>query len=553
MVPMNSVVIQAIRFEKAFFQPGEPASWKVNVSSKADLKATAQLVARISHLDKTIIEIEEEVVLDGGQLSVNFTWQPPVEAPRGYGLDVYLVDHDGQIVTQASAGFDVLERWTQMPRYGFLTDFQPGRQDAKSVMEILTGYHINALQFYDWMYRHEQFLTNDEPYIDLLGRELSRQTVDGLITAAHERGIAAMPYTAIYGASIDFYNHHPDWVLYHSDGKPALFGDNFMVIMDPRPESPWMQHLLDQFRDVLNQTQFDGIHLDQYGDPKVGYDAKRISFDLAGALAESIDATRKVVDELRPGGAVAFNAVTNWPVEQVAVAGEDIVYIEVWPPYTSFGDLHTLIVSAQKISDGKPVVLAAYVHPWQSANPQINDAIIFASGGGHIELGEENGYLADPYFPKYEVMDNDQAETLRRYYDFAVRYQNWIGPQSQDVTRMWADNLKIPGVDTSNTLQFDKVFPIVRENGDTTSISLVNLLGLPHGKWNEPVPAPQEQSAFDLLVTIGDRKVASVSFASPDRAILSTSSLEFTQKNDRVTIKVPELKIWDLIIIRWEK
>ena len=81
-----------------------------------------------------------------------------------------------------------------------------------------------------------------------------------------------------------------------------------------------------------------------------------------------------------------FNCVTNWPTEQVANSNEDIIYIEVWPPYTSFTDLHALIISAQNLGQGKPVVLAAYLHPQGSANPQINDAIIFASGGTHIEL-----------------------------------------------------------------------------------------------------------------------------------------------------------------------
>ena len=62
-----------------------------------------------------------------------------------------------------------------------LTDFQPGRTEIAGPVSIMADYHINALQFYDWMYRHEQFLTTEEPYVDLLGRQLSRQVVDELM------------------------------------------------------------------------------------------------------------------------------------------------------------------------------------------------------------------------------------------------------------------------------------------------------------------------------------------------------------------------------------
>jgi dextranase len=289
-VEMNKVTIQTIHFEKAYFHPGEPAKWSVIISSDSSKEMTIRLVSRISHLDRIITEITQDIVFNRNEQQVEFTWQPPIDAPMGYGLDVYLEALDVQLIyTIKSAGFDVLEKWIQVPRYGFLTDFQPGRTEVAGPVSIMADYHINALQFYDWMYRHEQFLTTEEPYVDLLGRQLSRQVVDELIDTAHTRGIAAMPYTAIYGASIDFYRQHPDWALYQAKGKPALFGNNFMAIMDPRSDGPWMRYLLNQFEEILTQTQFDGIHLDQYGDPKVGYDIDGYFIDLAVELPKSIN------------------------------------------------------------------------------------------------------------------------------------------------------------------------------------------------------------------------------------------------------------------------
>ena len=167
-----------------------------------------------------------------------YSYLPPEEAPHGYGIDVEIVSPDGEVVDRATSAFDVLENWVQNPRYGFLSDYEPGRTDASQTMDILNRFHINGLQFYDWMYRHEQFLTDQEPYYDLWSsKPHSLLTVKALIEAAHQRSIAAMPYTAVYGSSQTFALEHPDWILYTSTGKPLEFGGDKMMIMDPRPDS----------------------------------------------------------------------------------------------------------------------------------------------------------------------------------------------------------------------------------------------------------------------------------------------------------------------------
>ncbi|RPI32896.1 MAG: hypothetical protein EHM70_07675, partial [Chloroflexota bacterium] len=266
----DQIQISGLQVDKAFYHPGEMVHLQVHILTGLAGEKQAWLSARITHLDANIDTLKQQVTLSGGDQTVELSFSPPETAPRGYGIDVAIETADGARLAGASTAFDVLDRWTQSPRYGFVSDFQPGRLDSTETMEILTRYHVNALQFYDWMYRHEQFLTHEEPYIDLMGRELSRQTVDALIDAAHQRGIAAMPYTAIYGSSLAFYEEHPDWALYNKRGEVSRLGENFMAIMDPRPGSAWANHLLAQFDEVLDNTAFDGIHLDQYGDPKEG-------------------------------------------------------------------------------------------------------------------------------------------------------------------------------------------------------------------------------------------------------------------------------------------
>ncbi|MDY7041290.1 MAG: glycoside hydrolase family 66 protein, partial [Chloroflexota bacterium] len=422
---MNSVEITTFHPDKGTYRPGEPIELLITLTNTLPRSLSVDVFASVKYLAEEITQLAQPVDLPpSGQQTLRLTWSPPPDAPKGYGVDLTVQGVGGQSVAVGHTAFDVLTSWTQAPRYGFLTDFAPGRADVDETMAWLTHYHINGLQFYDWMYRHEQFLTDQEPYLDPLGRRLSLVTVEDLIAAAHERNIAAMPYTAIYAASIPFYEAHPDWALYKANGQPYLLGENFLVYMNPHPDSPWVNHLLEQFDQVLQQTDFDGIHLDQYGDPKQGYDSQGQKFDLAGPLAATINATKELVRSHHPEGTVVFNAVNNWPIQTVAPAAQDFVYIEVWSPHTLYRDLHTLIVEAQELSGGKPVVLAAYIEPARARNARLADAVILASGGYHIELGEPGTMLADPYFPDYGQMSDELAEVIRRYYDFAVRYEN---------------------------------------------------------------------------------------------------------------------------------
>ncbi len=547
------VAIQSIQFSRAFFKPEEPVRWSVTLQS--DQKVSLKLVTSIRYLDRPAAQLEQPLEFGPGVLTTEFSWQPEPISPRGYGLDVELLSASGERLAQRSAGFDVLDRWTQHPRYGFLTDFEPNRADGGAALDWLLGYHINGLQFYDWMYRHDQYLTDLEPYIDPLGRLLSIETVNKLITAAHERGMAAMPYTAVYAASIPFYEQHQDWALFQADGSPHFFGNNFLVIMDPRPGSSWTEHLLAEFDRILERTEFDGIHLDQYGAPKEGYDAQGNQFSLDQPLADLIDATKAVVTRQRgEDGAVVFNAVTNWPIDTVAPSDQDLVYIEVWPPYTTFAMLAQLITQAQSLGEGKPVVLAAYIDPIYETNALINDAIIFANGAGHIELGERSGYLSDPYFPNFSIPSKELAGRLQRYYEFALRYQNVIGPQTRSAHVDYDGKLKIEGVKAMVNLSSDGVMTAYRASQDHLAISLINLNGIKTGEWSAGTTAtPIPLGSVPVELSGIDRGVANLYFASPDHEDYALVPLEFSQADGKLSFTLPSLAYWDLVLIEWSR
>jgi dextranase len=538
--------------DKAFYRPGEVVT--LNVSAGEGVRVEAAVMS----LSETITTLSAALVAGKATL----TWTPPAASLKGYGVDVVVTDAQGRTVASGSTAFDVLDRWIQAPRYGFLSDFRPGRTNIDTTMAEAAAYHVNGLQFYDWQYRHEQLLPpanamsgESETYSDVLGKVESLTTIKQLITAAHEYNIAAMPYSAIYGASYAFYNQHPDWALFAAKDQPFDFA-GFLKIMDPTPGSPWAAHLLSEYADVLNNTAFDGIHIDQYGAPMHGLNAAGGYVKLEDSFPAFINATAALVHQLRgESGVTIFNLVRNWPVKTVAPSGEDAVYIEVWEPYRSFMDLPRIVSQAQALGGGKPVILAAYIPPDRIANVRLTNALIFASGGYHLELGEPAAMLADPYFPRFGIMSEELQEIERCYYDFLVRYENVLALGTTDATKDRALALSIAGVETAGYRSQDRVAVIVRQSkqGSFETFSLIDLMGIDGGYWDEALkqsPTP----LHDLAVRVGipeGKTVARMWLASPDGDSSAMQAVDFTTDSSAIAFSVPTLDYWTMLVVEY--
>ena len=533
-----------IRPDKGFYLPGEQVRLHVAASDGARVRA------RVMFLTETIAVLNVPLVQGAAEISL----QPPMDSPRGYGVDMELLDEADRILAVASTAFDVLDHWTQAPRYGFLSEFTSARADPDETMAWAARYHLNGLQFYDWQYRHEQLLPPEgsDHYTDLLGREMSLSVVNALIEAAQSRNIAAMPYTAIYGASASFAREHSDWALFSAPGQPYIFGDNYLMIMNPAPDTPWSRYLLDQYARVLDQTLFDGIHIDQYGAPMRGLDADGRLVHLDRAFPTFIDATADLVRQKRgDDGAVIFNAVRNWPLATVAPSQQDAVYIEVWEPYRSLLDLYRIVAQAQQLSDGKPVIIAAYIPPQQEINVRLANALIFASGGYHIELGEPHAMLADPYFPQFGLMDQHMQAVLRRYYDFAVRYENVLALDTRDATAERGGAVRLVDIPTQGTRARDRVVVVVRTGEHTEAFSLINLMGIDGEYWDSPItqsPVPQQ----NVIVTVDvQRPVGQVFMASPDQHDVSPRQIDFEVINGVLRFELPQLDYWSMFVLEY--
>jgi dextranase len=497
---------------RAFFRPGEPIGLLVNSTIPLETLITAD----IYHLGDLITKWS--VQMNGSQAII--TGNVPSETRRGYLVRVRLEDQ------VASTAFDVLDHWTQAPRYGFLYDFSADRteSDIEATFDYLLPFHVNGLQFYDWQYRHDTLLPPTDEYSDPLGRHLSLNTVRALITAAHRYGMAAMPYTAIYAASPQFAETHLPWALYDADHQPFDFASGFLKIMNP--DSGWRAHFIEECRKVLAALPFDGIHVDQYGEPQTGFDVDGKTVDLPNSFAELLTELRRAVGLQKD---VLFNLVHNWPVSAIANVPLNFWYSELWPPNTTLTHLWQTLRDNHKLNP-RPAVLAVYIRPdWEETICAAN-SVILASGGTQIIHGDHGRYLSDPYFPKAGIPSPSLTHRLRQLADFAVAYEEAL-VFAEDATDDWLPLLQLEGIaDEPGQV-------IVRAAGNNLYISLLNV----SGQWNTELSAPQPLK--NVRLTIPGHTISRSWCASPEAPLAIPVAID----------QLPAIDSWLLIGLTLEE
>jgi len=537
---------------KGMYKPGEKAVLKICI--KSFLKSKLNLFLELEYYDKftKLNSVVKDVVIQPeSKTDVFIEWQVPIEDMKGYSVKALLKSSTGKIFSTRSTAIDVGMDWTKKPRYGFISDFSISEKEIKNKFESLCKFHINSLQFYDWMYKHSKHIPPTNNFIDPMGRYLSLEVVQKKIDLAHEYGIAAMAYTTIYAAPIDFYKQHPDWALYHSNGELWRLGDNFLIIMNPASNSPWCDYILDDYQEIISTMNFDGLHIDQYGDPKMGYSKLKGEenqiVDLGKEIPIFLNEAKSNLSKIKSNVKIFFNNVTNWPVQTVGPSDVDAIYIEVWPPFTIFQHLKELIDKGKNFSNGKSVILAAYISPDNKPSVLLTNATIFANGGYHIELGEGNGMLSDSYFPKYERIDDDLNEKLRKYYDFSVQYQELLYGDLKETDL--AQKVKIKGVKTLDKGYYRLVWVITKETKEYQVINLINLLDLEKPDWNaKRTKSPRILKNVEVTIP-SPNKPFRIYLISPDFNDGWPKELDFSYKNRIISFNLPYLEYWDMIIL----
>ena len=465
---------------------------------------------------------------------------------------------------------DIAESAKSVIRYGFLSDFSPEDGDTAD-LDWLCRLHVNTVQFYDWMYRHDSLISPEDEYLDPIGRRSSLPVIRQKIEACRSRGMRAFAYGAVYAATKETALAHPDWATYSLDGEPMIFAD-WLNYMNIAPSNGWREHIIREFRSVVETLGFSGIHLDTYGFPKRVYaqNGERVLFE--DAFLPLINAAQDAVYSVDAENGVVFNAVNDWPTERIAQGKQDAQYIEVWPPHDTYHDLYWLINKAKRLAPEKSVVLAAYMKPFQNATAledvkkaehafRLANAVILASGGIQLVHGEHESLLCDSYYVNHAKMRPEFTDTLVRYADFLVRYAQLLYDDTgYDVSMTAFGGINDDVIaEAENTVfsaagRADTVWMILRESNTRLVLHLINLTGN-DVLWNTPKSEPNPVQNIRLKLRL-DAKITGVYCASPDDNSLQAVALPYRTLSSAygrvMELNLPTLRYFSTIWIEWE-
>jgi len=453
----------------------------------------------------------------------------PLE-PGGYGVEAA----DG-----ATTALDVLRRPLERLRYGFVSEFTPGR-DSNAVADNVRRLHLNAVQFYDWMYRHAELLPPQDEFGDALGRVVSLATVERLAGAVRGAGSLPLGYAAVYATGTGELPRWADEQLLHPDGSPWMLAD-FLWIVDPSSR-PWLEHLTANLCASAQRVGFAGFHLDQYGAPKHARRRDGRVVDLASAFVTLIEHLRSEL----PDAALIFNNVNDFPTEATAAAPQDATYIEPWSPHDELHDLAWLVRKAAAAAPGRPVVLAAYLSAYDGTEAahdalRLELASVLSNGATCLLFGEEDAILVDPYYVRHRRLDDPGLAIAKAYLDFTVRYGDLLfEPTAADVTRTHAGGIN----EEVAVVGGEGIWARVIETERRRVVSLVDLAGQEDRRWD----ALKQPIALRTGVGVAFERVhdGRYFFASPES---SPHSVQLRPRRERWhdVVDVPPFTCWALV------
>lgn len=465
----------------------------------------------------------------------------------GYGIELSA----GQSVTRTAV--EVAADPRSRLRYGFVASYEPGK-DVEAVARLARRLHLNGIQFYDWAYRHADLLGGGEQYDDALGQPITLDTVRALVTVLRAVGTASYGYAAVYAVGPQEWSQWKQHALLRPDGEPYALGD-FLFIVDPAA-SQWRSHFAADLVASVDRVGFDGFHLDQYGYPKHAATPDGTAVDVAASFVQLIEAVR---DQL-PDSRLIFNNVNDFPTWDTGRTPQDAVYIEPWKPVLTLDALAAVATRARAVSEGKPVVLAAYQHVYDQAPAAASDlaaaftmATLFSHGATQLLAGEHGKLLVDPYYVRNHEAEPQTLDFLARWYDFVVEHDALLlDPSIVEVTASYVgdynDDLDVAyaGVDAVETAQPGTVWRRVTSTGTGLVVHLINMTGQNDALWDAPRNTPGQTGPGELRFKFIRGRMPRVRVADPD-AISRLHDVEVRIDGDHAVAILPALNVWQVV------
>ena len=505
-------------------------------------------------------------------------WTPPADDHRGYLVDVYRLDGDGNEEILASIGIDVSSDWKRFPRYGYAAWYEPGKEQyVGGDVAFLARRHINAVQFQDWHWKHHRPYCGDDTYTDIANREISKNVVKEFINSQHGYNMKSIFYNLGYGVLPndgstadgvkDEWYYFLDSNRQHKDVHqlPDSWKSDIEFV-DPG-NAGWQSFLCDRNEEVYANLPFDGFQVDQVGqrgwEGGYVYDYWGNRFD----LADHFQPLLKAFKQRHPDKSLIMNSVSKYGARQIASSGVvDVCYNEMWASEPDMMDLYWVIFdNKQAGGDDMKTVFANYMnYDFARNNPGkhfntpgvlLTDACIFALGGSHLELGTGGNMLGQEYFPNTNLtMDDELRDCITRYYDFITAYENYLYDTSRELTPA-ITSLSGHEISTWNYQMGPQPRRVVIHGKETITGSLVyhllNFKNVNNLSWrdiNADMPAPEPQSDITLDIDC-DRMVSKVWAATPDNHACVPVALPFTQQGRSIRVTVPSLKYWTMLVL----
>ena len=405
--------------DKSTHEPGKQAT----ITAEASTGGTVHF--SVSHLG---VEIDSgDATVDNGKAT--WTYTTPSENNQGY-----LVTATGGDGTHAETAIDASTSWTRFPRMGFLSHFKPtapegtdGHTTYESFLfqkpqdyidKLSRDYHINALQYYDWQYRHEQpvatgDLENQWP-LWYANTYASKKTISDYVTDAKNAHIGSLAYSMAYAAN-DGYDTNAikdEWILRNDDGSYWRRGlgnqwwvdtpegtpkpENHMTMMNVNAQG-WRDYITDQYVAQKDAFGFDGTHIDTLGQT-AKKDAAGNSVDLTDGLTALVNDTAA-----KTGTATGINLPDGAGTDKIGPSSASYVYTELWDHNETNQQVATYLQGARNAVGNKAQIVAAYANnydPTQSGRPAVptqdgprieaESDQASVNGGVHILSGDDS-------------------------------------------------------------------------------------------------------------------------------------------------------------------
>ena len=526
----------------------------------------------ISHLGSAVANLAPIGVANlapGGTTTKAWSWATPPGDFQGYLVSITMRNQTGVVVDAGCTAIDVSTDWAKFPRYGFVTRYDLGI-DTFNLMWQLKNYHINAVQFYDWQWKHHLPYSGSSSWFDIANRVIQGTTVSSLIAAVHSYNMAAMNYN-LYGGAYDNY-----WV--DGSGVELAMG----IFSSPRPaggyslaqqltfampqgwattrlyemnnrDTNWQNYIFAREQQVFTNYAFDGWHIDSLG--------VRHACDFAGEYFSLDDYNPDFINNARAalGKRMVFNTVDAGGETQVSQsANVEFVYSELWGANPDYIDFNRRVDNVRKYSS-KPVVFAAYVNRgltsgyFNEAAVRLADAAIFAAGASHLELGDGDRMLHTEYFPDNGSvrMSSSLQATMRTYYDFLVGYENLL----RDYTITAQNPAAIAGLATSTNGRAGTVWLLSKKTLGYNILHCINLLNNSSSAWRDNYgtnrfPSTYTQLSLKMYYS-GDLAGGKLRYATPDYNSGAATELSYTNGADAVgnyvETTLPRLQYWDML------